>query len=336
MPNQLPLIPVAGYGEIADVSDVPELRRSVFPLVFSNLDGTFLYHGSCFSVSYSGGFCTAMHVINDGFGSRRGDEMKRLGAYGLIFVPGVCYGAPILHPFRQLDGNVLMFPRDPNPLAYRTERDPDDIGYDIARVRFALQAGDRPRPLWVHCGLWASLKEGDDVVAVGFNEALGTSSTKEDLMHYSDQLSACRLKVTGLEIREPGALGGGPIMTLNANIPPGFSGGPIFAGNGAVVGLVSTGIAGAAHGTGVWLEPYGIQDTRRPESSWLPDVFPDQCHNSQDLFEAWGVVPPGTTDWKEVHWEKAKAEKIAAGLSGSIRRMWQNNDGTVCVTADRS
>lgn len=92
MPNTLPRIPIADYGVPVDVSGIPELRQSVFPLVFSRHDGTFLYHGSCFSVSYAGGFCTAMHVVNEGFGSRRGKEMKSAGAYGLIFVPGLCYG----------------------------------------------------------------------------------------------------------------------------------------------------------------------------------------------------------------------------------------------------
>jgi len=325
MPNSSPNFPQAPYGKLIDVSDVLELRRSVFPLVFSNLDGTFLYHGTSFSVTYEGGFCTAMHVIKDGFGSSKSAEMRDKGAYALIYLPGVAYGAPIVRPFRRLLSGII-FPRDPNPLAYRTTRDADDIGYDVARVRFEMEAGDQPFPLWVRTGFSPMLKEGRDVIAVGFNEAKGTISSDGAPLHYRDVLSATRLKVTKLEFREPGALGGGPIMTLNENIPGGFSGGPIFTEDGAVVGLVSTGTKDARYGTGVWLEPYGVR------VGSYPDIFPEQAHDSEDLFEAWGVIDQGGDEPRSLYWAKGDAD-IKVPPAVRVQRVWRDRAATGWIKA---
>src|SRR5688572_24472577 len=113
MPNFPLNLPPSASGQLLEVGDSLDLRRSVFPLVFSRLDATFLYHGTSFCTGYSGRSCTAMHVINDGWGPRA-EEMRAQGAYGASAMTGIVYGHVTRNLYRPFVRGKF-FPQPPAP-----------------------------------------------------------------------------------------------------------------------------------------------------------------------------------------------------------------------------
>lgn len=312
MPNFPLNLPPSASGQLLEVGDSLDLRRSVFPLVFSRLDATFLYHGTSFCTGYSGRSCTAMHVINDGWGPRA-EEMRAQGAYGAIAMTGIVYGHVTRNLYRPFVRGKF-FPQPPAPDSYSTARDASRVGLDVACLEFEWEPEDRPEPLWVRTDGRARLKKGDTVVAVGFDEVEATELSPGANLDYRDRLRACRLRVDDLVVREPTGMGGGPIMILDANVPAGFSGGPIFAEDGAVVGLVSTGSQFGGYATAVWLEPYDAGF----------DLFPEQNHSNPDWFESWRLTGGSRNEAEAVFWIKAEADReMAKRDQATLVRVWR-------------
>lgn len=284
----------------------------MFPLVFSRLDGTFLYHGTCFCTGYSGLSCTAMHVINDGWGPRA-EEMRAHGAYGAIAMTGISFGHVTRDLFRPFVRGKF-FPQAPAPDSYSTAHDASRVGFDVARLVFDWRPEDRPEPLWVRTDGRTKLKKGDTIIAVGFDEVQATELSPGSNLDYRDRLRACRLRVDDLVQREPVGMGGGPIMILDANVPGGFSGGPIFAEDGAVVGLVSTGSQFGGYASAVWLEPYAAAF----------DIFSEQNHSNPDWFEGWRLTGGSRNEPEALFWTKAEATRdLAARDQATLVRVWR-------------
>lgn len=311
MPNYPLNLPPSASGQLLDLGGRLQMRRSVFPLVFSLLDGTFLYHGTSFCTGYSGLSCTAMHVINEGWGPRA-EEMRAQGAYGAIAMTGIAYGRVTRSLFRSFVRGKF-FPQAPTPVSFSTDHDASRVGYDVARLDFEWQPGDCPEPLWVRTDGRNQLKKGDTLVAVGFDQAQATKLEPGSNL-YRDRLCACRLRVDDLVVREPTGMGGGPVMILDANVPGGFSGGPIFAEDGAVVGLVSTGNQFGGYATAVWLEPYAAGF----------NLFPEQNHSNPDWFEGWRVTGGLRSEAAAIFWSRNEAEReVARRVQATLTRVWR-------------
>jgi hypothetical protein len=247
-------------GATVTIEGASPVRASVHPLVFALLNGTFRYHGTAWCAAADGNFCSAAHVIIDGAGpSKKANEFRASGCFGLMIAPsGLGYGR-LRANFRQFR-RAWFVPQDPDPLSFSDEQDPSRFGIDLTRITFELQRGDPVAPLRARTGTKPTIKSGDHLIAVGFNDVYALKTENDAIISLSQNCCGVRLRVAELQQRPRRGMGGGTIIIFEQNIPGGLSGGPIFDHDGVVVGLVSTGDAYADYGTGLCLEdlPSGV------------------------------------------------------------------------------
>lgn len=294
------------HGSLFDLSGYLELSRSVFPIVFHQVDDQFSGLGSCFCVSHEGVFATAMHVVSDTI-KQANEKAITAGALGIVFIPGLVFGRAVMQPFRVVP-EFRLFPGEPDPLAFgRTDPDLSKIVLDLASFSPQLHEREKAVPLWVRTGRSRRVQIGDELIAVGYDQIVGAAVSADSVLNYQHSLKGCVVGVHQLEVRRESRTRSGPTIILDVNLPPGFSGGPVFAKDGAVVGIVSTGNTAANYATLVWTELL-------PEEG---SVFVGQDHSNQNWFVAWGVFVGEEHEPRQMFWREGEAKIAARAIAGA-------------------